>query len=257
MKDRVPAVAAAALLWLCACSVKEPRELCPCIVEVDLSAFSERAHRLSVDLGGLHLERDFQEGDSLLLVLRRPRLGLVPLTVWAGGEKMQLRGRTLTVGALGGCDSVFVENVVLDTDGEICRVRPIPRKQFANVWLQLIPEEEDPPGISYRIRSDCNGIILDSSKPASGPLELPLDSEGPRFLFRLPRQSEDAALVLESLLPDGSVQSYPLGNWILEAGYDWNARDLDDIAVGMDLYDGSFTVSVLPWSEGKNITETI
>lgn len=257
MKDRVPAVAAAALLWLCACSIKEPRSLCPCTVEVDLSAFSERARKLSIDLGGLHLERDFPGGDSLLLVLQRPRLGPVPLTVWAGGENMRLSGRTLTVGARGGCDSVYVENAVLDTDSERCRIRPIPRKQFANVWLQVIPREQDPEGMSYRIRSDCNGIVLDSSKPASGPLDLPLDSDGPRFLFRLPRQSEAAALVLESMLPDGSVRSYPLWSWILDSGYDWNALDLDDIAVGMDLHDGSFTISVLPWSEGKSITETI
>ena len=60
----------------------------------------------------------------------------------------------------------------------------------------------------------------------------------------LPRQ-RDGSLSLRILFPDsGDIRSFPLGEYILQSGYDWNAADLEDIDVEVDfsLTGVSFTI---------------
>jgi len=243
------------LLMLASCSVKEARDSCPCQVEIDLSAFAKVSRSVRVRVGATRLGRALTAADSLQLELQAVRQGALPVAVWSGLKTMQEQGDTVRVTGGQPCDSLYLFSHQGDQPpGENLRLTAVPHKQFTTVFLSLqAPEgESTPKGIT--VRSDANGLSLPEGRPVDGPLELQVNGEG-RYLFRLPRQRSDSALVMEMEGPGGKEQPYPLGEWIRESGFDWTAADLDDLVIGMDLSQWTVRVEVLPWEAGTPVWE--
>ena len=62
----------------------------------------------------------------------------------------------------------------------------------------------------------------------------------------LPRQ-RDASLKLDIFGDDGLLKSFSLGNYLLESGYDWTAKDLRDATVLVDFAGTQIRIEVGGW----------
>ena len=240
------------------CSVKEARQDCPCRLELDLSAFGEVARQVSLDLDGEAMERSLRSGDSLTIHTLLKARDRINVRVWSGVSRMKPDGNVLRVKAGEDSDSLFL--FCGDYPGRVERayVQAVPHKQFATVTLQLVSRTEgDPSAIRYTVRGEYGCIDLNLGTPVLGALNIPLPQNLDQCCFRLPRQKAGGLLVLEANDGKGNRENYSLGQWILDAGYDWNAQDLDDILVAADFVEGEFTVTVNPWIPGDALDHTL
>lgn len=243
------------LLLLASCSVKEARDSCPCRVEIDLTAFSEISRSVRVGLGENRRVRALTAQDSLHLTMVIRQQASVPVSVRNGLTRMEERGDTLRVPPGAQCDSLYLFLQAADASGDRLRLHAVPHKQFATVFLYLQGGDGTAPeSMACTVRSDCSGLDSRTGQAVGGTLSIGL-SGAQNYAFRLPRQRADSRLVLEASGENGVRLSYPLGEWILDGGYDWDAPDLDDVAIGLDLWAREVVVRVLPWESGSAIRE--
>ena len=243
------------LLLLASCSVKEARDSCPCQVEIDLSAFAKVSRSVRVRVGPTRLGRSLTAADSLQFQLQAARQGALPVAVWTGLKTMREQGDTVRVAGGQMCDSLYLFSYKGDRPpGENLRLKAVPHKQFATVFLTVQTAEGETPPAAITIRSDADGLVLPDGAPVNGTLEHPVGGNG-RYLFRLPRQPTENQLVMKAEGQDGQQHIYPLGEWIQESGYDWTAADLDDLVIGMDLSEWTVQVEILSWEAGEPVWE--
>lgn len=259
MRHRSLIPGALALLLLGAsCSVKEARGRCPCQVDIDLTAFSEITRSVRLRVGDKRLERRLTTQDSLLVQTEAGQGSALPVWVWTGAEGMLAAGDTVRVPLGKDCDSVYLFWQAADARSDRLRLDAVPHKSFATVFLSLSSADDDGPVIARPLRGQVvsrhSGLRLPEGRPVEGRLAIPLRGDGP-FIFRLPRQQVESRLAVDLADADGKELSYPLGEWILESGYDWNAPDLNDLVVGLDLSSRAFEVRVIPWQAGFSLLE--
>ena len=242
-------------LFLASCSVKEARDSCPCQVAIDLSDFAKVSQRVRVKVGTERFQRSLTGEDSLRLQLSIVRgEGSLPVAVWSGLKAMTERDDTVRAQGVNTCDSLYLFHHAGEDPGENLRLKAVPHKQFASVFLSIQAEPDREAPSQIRVRSDSNGLALPDGAPVEGTLEIRADGKG-KYHFRLPRQRRSSLIVLEMEGADGLQKSYPLGEWILDSGYDWEAEDLDDLVIGMDLAQWDILVEVLPWEAGPLLWE--
>lgn len=202
---------------LASCSIKEARRDCPCLVETDLAAFAEVSRHVTLEVGDRVSEWSLDGSDKLIAAFKVPKTEEIGITVKCGGM-----------------DSLFLFTASVQGMDEKVTVRAVPHKQFARVLLKLVQSPNS--GINYTVISDYVNIAL---PPGDG-----------NYMFRLPRQKPGSPISLDASDADGNVNSFPLGEWILRAGYDWEATDLDDMVIGADFTLGVFGVTVGEWEDG-------
>ena len=230
---RIRALITLAAVLCASCSVKEVRHGCPCSLEVDYSRFAEVAGGVHLELGGLDMDRTVSDGEEMVAVLDLPRADRISVRVWSGVQS----------------DSIFLFGASVPGMEETVKVTAVPHKQFASVLLRILSREDD--SVSYTVKSNYSRVDLTTGRALPGDLVIPLTGIGENHVFRLPRQSRDCMLVLETGFSNGIVQAYPLGEWIKLAGYDWEAEDLDDIMVGADFAMGHYEVKIGDWDAGE------
>ena len=240
-----------------ACSVKEARRDCPVRLELDLTAFEEVARSVLVELDGQIFSCRLDSPDSLVRRLSVASQDPLEIRVWSGAAPSLCREGVLRVPEGEQSDSLFLFSRELRGRPEKALVRAVPHKQFATVTLRLFPAAGEPRPLRYTVRSDYGCLDLSQGLPVAGRLAIPLAPAGEESQFRLPRQPARGNLVLEAEDPSGGRETYPLGEWILSAGYDWTSPDLDDIVVGADFGLGLFTVEVAPWTAGGKMEQML
>ena len=70
---------------------------------------------------------------------------------------------------------------------------------------------------------------------------------GQRRCRPLPRQLPESELWLDLTTPEGTVRSFALGNYMLDAGYDWTAPDLADLPLQLNLSLTAITLRMGMW----------
>lgn len=66
---------------------------------------------------------------------------------------------------------------------------------------------------------------------------------------RIPRQVDGSLMLEVDFLDSNDVRTFPVGEYILESGYDWNAADLEDIRVEMDFSRTGVTFTLSQWKK--------
>ena len=67
--------------------------------------------------------------------------------------------------------------------------------------------------------------------------------------LRIPRQLDGSPRLEIDFLDSGEVRTFPVGEYILESGYDWDAADLKDISLEMDFSRSSLTFTISKWKK--------
>ena len=233
-----------AVLFLCGCSIKEVRDNCLCVVEVDLSLFTELTcgGQWSFD-GGKSESFDLQKETVTLDAVKGKHLVCV-----SGSSGYSISSGKAFVEQAGG-GSLFSFHEEIFCEGETYKVSAVPRKEYVGVVLYI--DEDDPAGSSVTIRSDYNGLDLRNSLPLRGALEFGPEQIGDgAYRFRLPRQGIDNSLTIIYDSGGDLPVSLPLHKWVADAGFDWEAEDLADINIGALNSFSEISLSITDWKTG-------
>ena len=264
LKTLLPVV----LLTVPSCSVKEYREDCPCLLNVDLRrAFDDIVNGPQELLVSVYCPQTFYRETYLSwdfpdsLELQVPR-GEVIISAISLRDSKSVKDNSLLISYGNQADSVYAFSSTVDASGESACEAVDLHKQYSTVFLQFLWPEGGAPSSSpgIRIRSGTNGLLLDALEPSKGAfcIELPEKDIRERLSFRIPRQT-DKSLTLELFDRDSEeiLDRIDLGESIDRTGYDWNAEDLQDIYIEIDYTRTDAIVSVREWDEEDSFTETI
>lgn len=236
------------LLLVSACSVKDDRSACPCILELDFMAPD------SVETGSVGLLLTSRDGymmyDEVDVEKSGGRYSVpVPRTElhvrsWTGDEGLASEyGLLIPLGQ--DCPHVYMHDSDVSAEGETLHESVVLRKSHCVMTLMTAGEG--------RIASDVmvkgNVAGYDAfGQPLSGDFEYLLDSGGPgdAHVAVLPRQTDDS-LMLEIDDGNGNGKAFALGHYIVSSGYDWTAPDLEDVTVVLDYALTEVRISVSGW----------
>lgn len=275
MRNRIfqltASIAAFALL-VESCSVKESRWPCPCylVFEPQESALPQKqgCFLLSVYDDGASAREELRcdilwssilsddssvkvsKGDKLISILDGLQGGTISEDNFLIAEGCQ-------------CDSIYACCSRVQCHGELAYVPVYSHKQFATVFLKMENGEQPYYPYSLAVVGSVDGFNLLSLEPHSGNFRYTCDpylGEN-EFRFRIPRQA-DASMALElwdksAEQPDAPLESIPLGGYILESGYDWQADSLPDIYLGVDYARAELTININDWETVIKLTERI
>lgn len=256
-----------AAIIVSACTVKENRSYCPawCVVYSDghvaegcngnltcnISTAEDRSFRF-----GLEDYNSFtHKGD---LVLEVPRNEEVYVDVLCGVDDMGMIGSVLKIPMGYCCDRIYSGHGRIFISGEEGEAALPLNKDYALIMVKVDGDVEGEIPVGFRIRGNVDGYELPGGKPHRGEFDyMPKAEKDNVFRARVPRQIDDS-LVLEIFhTEDGSlVATRNLGQIIREMGYDWNARDLGDIGIGVELSRAAFDIVIKAW-EVSEITTVI
>jgi len=239
-----------------ACSIKEDRTPCPCILTMDLD-----------DLRGGHLqdmktatvaydccgEGCFLPGEvPPELEVETPKTGVAIAFHSLCSEWGRISpGDSLIIPIGHECPGIYSYLKYLDTECEVLRDTVVMHKNFAKIKI-VAPAFE---GIadSLCVLGDVKGYSI-SGKPLIGTFicsKMPdLDNS---ITVAVPRQV-DPSLKLQVRVNKETFRSFAIGWAIVSSGYDWSATELPDITVELDYAATRVSYSTDPWSETQMFT---
>lgn len=245
---------------LCSCSVKEDRTPCPCWLSLDLSGCKQISNSFTISAQGLSplFTESFSITDYPEFFEKEVKKGMVTASVLCGYDNLfEKDGQVLSPE---GSDALPVWGYMnsIDCTGEFARDSVILGRQSARIYLKI--ESVNGKAYPYQLiaKSDVCGLQIKDLSPVKGKYAytLTLDDESV-CTFRLYRQTQDSKATI-SVLEDGKlIDTLPLYEWINATGYDWDAKDLKDIYIGMDYSKSNVTITVQDWSAEDTIHITI
>ena len=248
-------IIAAASVLAASCSVKEDRTPCPCWVEVH---FAERSEVFApVNLMGFCEGSDFSDTFRAEMhpdyYLREVEKGYYDfVSIEGAGIRQKRQDMFMLIDYGSQADSVYWHHAEVDATGEEARVVVDFAKQFATVFLDIRKEPGDMKIYRFHVDGNVCGFEIISGRPAEGafscePETLPGSAV---TTVRVPRQVDDS-MSLRITYDDGeghaSSSDYPLGKYIAGLGYDWNAPELKDIYITVDVIGGRINIGVSGW----------
>lgn len=253
------------LLWvsvfmcLAACSVKEDRGCCPCCIMFDLSGAGDVSDSLHLSLasaGGFLFNAVLPvTEESPDYVVEVPK-GQYLSNVFFGDEELFSDSRGIVIPEGGQCPPVYMYSERIDASGEYYESRPVLSKNYCLARMRLVCEDASSLDFSLRIRGNVNGYDL-CGLPADGVFSFsPEIGQAGWCEVRLPRQ-KDASLLLDIIDGENVLRSFSLGRIIIESGYDWSARDLDDIELTVDYSRTEVSFIVDDWEKEFTFDITI
>ncbi len=242
-------ITALAVLGFCSCTVKEDRTVCPCLLEV---FFPDKGETFSkVLLEGWAADEVFR--DEILLggnqdtYKRRVPRTMIHFSAVTGLAQCNHQGYVITVPEGNQCDSIYGYIDSVDCSGETAYTEVDFHKQFSTVTIQIINDSFPAQDYSFVVSSGSNGLDMLSLQAIAGQFKHQLELEdGRRMAFRLPRQGDDSLMLLVAHKSGDSVK-YPLGQFISDTGYDWDATDLKDVFITIDISRNKVTIGVAGW----------
>ena len=237
----------ASLLLLPTCSVKENRAVCPCALALELTALPVRPVVLSVTGEGYSFTEIVQADTVLVLPVPKGKLAVSAVGgALAGGDGSVL----IPPGEEAPPLHLFYADVSTDAEQVVLPVTL--HKQYCGLDLVFTGPRGYGPPFEVAVEGAYGGWLPDGS-PSAGPFSRRLHpgSDG-RATLRLPRQGDDS-LLMHIVFSDQKVRTFALGSYIAASGYDWYARDLEDLTLHVDISVTSVTVSTDLWSQTEEI----
>lgn len=228
------------LCWASCSLVKEDRTACPCALTVDIHKLPAYPVRLSISGEDFYQEWEVDRDTSFLV--RVPK-GSVLLTAVAGAPLPGNGSIAIPYGFE--CPPVYAHSEEVPTPEDSARVQVQLHKHFCSLSLTV----EGPPGWGEPYWAQIRGSVaaLDPvGTPQAGAFLCRLDSGD---TIRLPRQGPEEELWMDLTTPEGTVRSFALGNYMLEAGYNWTSPDLENLALQLNLSLTAITFRTALWEK--------
>lgn len=216
-----------AFLFLSSCSlIWEDRSRCPCLLTLRLQGLP--AHPVSVTLEGTDFRETYRVERDTSFRVPVPKDGIR----WEASCGAQADGDGLYRIPYGyDCPSLYLGGGSVDTACDTAGVDILLHKHFCTLALDVV----SPPGWGEpywaEIRGPVDALSADGT-PVEGRFSCRLETG---MSVRLPRQAPEATLWLDITMPDRVVRSFALDAYLLDAGYDWTAPDLEDCSLELRL----------------------
>lgn len=252
------------ILFLSSCAlVKENRDPCPCLLEIHLTGTQGSTATIQVDTGE-DTWNLYAAGDTVLHVYV-PRTS-VTVTAWSGAPEPFCGVFCISPGTA--APPLYLCQCTVNALGDETIVRAQLRKQFCTLQLFV----EGPPGwgtpFSTRIRGTVAGIGSDGI-PVEGNFDYSPDnlsgtdssnngSSSPwTWSARIPRQFANNQLLLDIVMEDSTVRTFSLDSYLLDAGFDWSAPDLEDLDLCLHLSVTAITLRSPTWRPEETLSINI
>ena len=215
---------------LASCSVKEDRTDCPCLLSLDLTGIPVLPVVLDVTGEDGYAYTQVVHGDTVV-VLPVPK-GRV--TVSAVGGALSEGDGSIRIPSGEEAPPLYLFHREVSAEGEQIILPVHLRKQYCRLELTF----SGPPGFGPPFEVEVDGRVdgwESDGSPSEGDFShriLP-GADG-NAVLRLPRQGDDS-LVMHIVFLDQVVRTFALGAYIESAGYDWDAQDLKDLALKVDI----------------------
>lgn len=238
------------------CSIKEDRDLCPCLLTVDLSgpldpaithpslwndglllSFFRQSEQISYDAlrydeAEQYYRHDVEKGD----------VGVVGILGLHDGS---LSGRTVCQAEGMQADPLYVSSFVVQCYGETAYTALTMRKQFTNVEITGLDKSD----LDAVVTASGSSLDVLDCKSLGGGFRYDLGCVRDEVCtFRLPRQPDDNVQIMLYDKSGTLKDCIPLGRYMTACGYEWDALSLDDVSVNVDKITASVTVVVSDWS---------
>ena len=255
---RLPAFALCTAILL-SCSIKEDRAECPCFLTLDLGGL-EKAGIMGEGLDSLVVAigdgGDFYVRETFLLrdnvqeyIAAVPKTDIdVLVTSGSGRFLSDPSGIHIPVGSE--CPVLYLYGESFVADAPELRRTVMLRRNYCSLSVSMKTSF----GVAarpYRISLEGNvsGYNMDGTPEEGVFNSFSSPSTGGLCRLRIPRQRDGSLRLEVSFLDTGEVRTFPIGEYIIESGYDWNAADLEDIDVEMDFSRSSLTFSISKWKK--------
>lgn len=253
-----PFLPLALCLLLSACSVKEDRRPCPCLLSIiasdaftpegatpdtewnlTLTGYAEEGkiveERFDAESVRDTLEYSVKKGDVLVTALL------------ARAETRSFADGTYRIPAGSQAEAFYAWREAVDASGETVSCTLHPHKQFSTLCIYDRSDRDTPfGGAGIALRGSVCGMDLRSLSPVVGPFHcgaMPVETAAGRvFRCRIPRQRED-----DLMLEIGDSFTVPLGKILFQNGYDPETEDLPDFTVTVESARLTAGIEILPW----------
>ena len=279
MKNKAFLPVLALLAAAAACSVKEDRTDCPCLLQVDLQHILSSEPFRNMTSGMVSIDcicqGNYIASDAFMLpscpsIMEKtvPRSGVQLIGTLLPEPRRITEGKAFI--ALGHqADSLYACRAVVDTRGEEARVELDLYKQFSTVYISVIETDTEgkaiagaaPDDLHFQAVGTVAGFDACSMESLEGTFsyELKERSAQGELTFRMPRQ-KDAGIILKVKGREGFSEegiTVPMGLYLERAGYDFDAPWLEDIHLLVNISPTDITVSVLDWEDAGSINADI
>ncbi len=243
------------------CSIKEDRRECPCWIIVNIPEESG----LNCNTGILRLrgnsseyavDYEYDEFDIITFshssqsneyTVPRGSVGISAVAVGGKTHNMDIQEKIIAIPV--GCqmDSLYgyFKTFLTRTESVVCNVDL--SKQFCTVNL-AITTGGDKLLHGIEILGNISGLSAYDLLPVEGRFQYVPAFNDECYSFRIPRQIDNS---LVAAMKDGeaTIDTFPIGEYIEEAGYDWAAVSLADIDISIDIPAQQVKISVSGWDE--------
>ncbi len=243
------------LLWG-GCSVKEDRNLCPCRLildfsEVDTSVVKSANVILTADNGFSFASKINAEDFQMLETIDVPRSD-VNLMIWGEAEGLLNEG-TITIPLGKDCPPLYNHLTIIDARRESFREIVSFKKNHCRMTIDfrigdILLEDAS-------LFGNVNGYTYDG-KPILGEFRCGLRKDSGKSVVNIPRQI-DNSLVMTIQDNSNVLKHLALGEYIVASGYDWQAQELADVHVQVDLFTSNVLISIQNWGESHAFEITI
>ena len=229
------------LVPLSSCSVLDDRSDCPCYLTIDLPEDYERLYVSIWSQDGFEIEdmvvpSSCPSGYTLMVPRGKLWCSVATSDDWniAEGEE---------------CARLYFTVNELDTSDEKVAFKPAMHKQFCLMTIVLLEAARGDGVMDVCMKGDVCGYDA-TGQPLPGPflchLESSFSSHDHCLDCRVPRQKA-SSLVLDVKYTSEVTMTLPVGLYLEESGYDWNALDLEDVTLEIDSRESCVVVKTDKW----------
>ena len=242
------------LLWLVSCTVKEDRRVCPCILEVSFSD-KDTVEDLVTLVGWSEKELfdvSIRTDDYPDNYTHNTPRSMVHFGAAKGVVNSIKVGHLLVIAEGYECDSLYAYSDYIDCTGETAHTVVKFHKQFSTVHIGIANSDYEPGDYFFEVKSSSCGIDLLTCEAVAGSFSCaPGLYKEKEYCYNICRQADDS-MTLTVTHYSGDKVVFPLGSFISSIGYDWEAEDLQDIYVTLDISRGRVGVGVAGWESAED-----
>ncbi|NLX40933.1 MAG: hypothetical protein GXY75_03415 [Bacteroidales bacterium] len=259
-------------LLLCGCTILEDRTLCPCRLTMDYSKvlkydFVHRMANGEYDVILIGEDFNFNETIPTHLIETIREKSVSKGSIRISGVLSKKGKEPLIVTEGNQADSLYAFSTTIEATGEKAYVLMEAHKQFTTVHIKESNVENAESGrhnrlenVQMKVKGNFTGIDRQTLEPLPGKFECMVPKATPvgEYSVRIPRQG-DASIMMELILDGVNEETtnsqgrltLPLGRYMEESGYDFEAESLADIYLELDIVTRKAFIRVENWNFEK------
>ena len=219
-------------------AVKENRRDCPCTLSVVMRSLPEYPAWLYVN--GVSVGEATCDTTLTVWVERGSEARVEVFTGLGPGEDGMVR---VPYGFP--CPPLYTFGGMADCSGESGTLTVQLTRQFAVLQLEVMGPGKWGTPYWAEVRGSSAGLDPWRGAPLPGDFHCRLDGN---YCCRLLRQRPEDPLWLDIAMADGVIRSFPLGEYLVASAYDWEAPNLKDIHLEVNLSISEIRLETDLWS---------